>query len=255
MYIADTLSRASLTAEKGKGLPEEHIFKVISEIDPAEWINVTDSRLKQIRDTTNLDENLQTLKTAILTGWPELRNESPVSIRHYWNSLDELTVQDGIIYKSKQVVIPKAIRKEMLARIHRSHLGMESYLRKARDSLYWPNMSDEVKDYIAQCSTCNELQSNQQKEPLVTHAIPSHPWSKLGVDIFTLHKQNYLVTVDYFSDFWELHILDQDTTSSTVINCLQNHFARHGTPDIVITDNGPQFTSNEFHQFLYRLGV
>ncbi|XP_062603597.1 uncharacterized protein K02A2.6-like [Saccostrea cucullata] len=48
--------------------------------------------------------------------------------------------------------------------------------------------------------------------------------------------------------FFELDLLP-DTTAATVINCLKQHFARHGTPDVVITDNGPQFKSTDFHDF------
>lgn len=82
----------------------------------------------------------------------------------------------------------------------------------------------------------------------MTHAIPEQPWLKLGIDIFSVKTDDYLVTVDYYSDFFELDLLP-DTTAATVINCLKQHFVRHGTPEVVVTDNGPQFKAVEFHQF------
>ena len=57
-----------------------------------------------------------------------------------------------------------------------------------------------------------------------------------------------LITVDYFSNFWEIDRL-RDTKSSTCVCELKSHFARNGIPDVVISDNGPQFTSSEFAQF------
>ena len=176
LYIADTLSRASLPSSDHAQQPHnEYIFSIgrdIATIDESEWIpNVSRQRLTQIQDFTNHDETLQTLKSTILIGWPETREQVPVAIRPYWNARDGLTVQDGIIYHSNRVVIPKQLRPEMLTRIHSSHLGIEACLRKARDSLYWPNMNDEIKDYISQCSTCSEMQRNQQKEPLIPHEI------------------------------------------------------------------------------------
>ncbi|KAK3539520.1 hypothetical protein QTP70_009498 [Hemibagrus guttatus] len=54
--------------------------------------------------------------------------------------------------------------------------------------------------------------------------------------------------VDYFSNFWEIDRLP-DTSSSTVIHKLKAHFARHGIPYTVISDNGPQYSSQEFKQF------
>lgn len=56
---------------------------------------------------------------------------------------------------------------------------------------------------------------------------------------------DYLFTVDYFSNFWEVDYLP-DTKSSTVIKKLKAHFARQGIPDFVFSDNGPQYMSTEF---------
>ncbi|XP_011437820.3 retrovirus-related Pol polyprotein from transposon 297 [Magallana gigas] len=246
LYIADTLSRAFVT-------DTEYIFNAfsqeISQINQSEWIpKISHSRFQQIREMTNSDPVLQTLKTVILTGWNDRQEDVPVAVRDYWNIRDELTAQDGLIYKSNRVVIPKVLRPEMLSRIHSSHLGTESCLRKARDAVFWPNMSAELRDFISKCSTCNKMQDQQSNQPLITHDVPKIPWTKLGVDIFTYQNQDYLVTVDYFSDFFELDILT-DTSAMTVIDCLKQQFARHGIPDTVISDNGPQFKSADFHTF------
>lgn len=93
-----------------------------------------------------------------------------------------------------------------------------------------------------------EFQANQQIELLISHAVPDQPWSKLRVDIFTFYHQNYLVSVDYFKDFFELDVLT-DTTAATVINCLKQQFARHGIHEYVVRDNGPQLKSSGFCAF------
>jgi len=56
------------------------------------------------------------------------------------------------------------------------------------------------------------------------------------------------VTSDYFSDFFELDHL-RSTTSVSVIRKLKAHFARHGIPEQLVTDNGPQFSSSDFLKF------
>ena len=81
----------------------------------------------------------------------------------------------------------------------------------------------------------------------MTHKIPDTPWSKVGQDLFLLGKENYLVTVDFYSDYFELDLL-KDTTAETVINATKSHFARHGIADMV-TDNGPQYSSEQFATF------
>ncbi|XP_062616020.1 uncharacterized protein K02A2.6-like [Saccostrea cucullata] len=136
----------------------------------------------------------------------------------------------------------------MMSKAHSSHQGIEASLRKARDSIYWPAVNSEIKDYVQQCSICNEFQSKQTKEPLMIHPIPKLPWSKIGTDLFSIRDKDYLITVDYYSDFWELNELSS-TSADTIIKCLKEHFSRHGIPNTVISDNGPQFTNDAFRNF------
>lgn len=78
--------------------------------------------------------------------------------------------------------------------------------------------------------------------------MASRPWAKVGTDLFSFHNKDYLLTVDYYSNFWEMDFLP-DTKSITVIRKLKSHFARQGIPDLVISDNGPQYASREFERF------
>ncbi|VDI64370.1 Hypothetical predicted protein [Mytilus galloprovincialis] len=64
----------------------------------------------------------------------------------------------------------------------------------------------------------------------------------------TFQSKNYLVTVDYYSNYWEVDYLE-DTLALTVIRKLRAQFARHGIPDVCFTDNGPQFDCGEFRKF------
>ena len=60
----------------------------------------------------------------------------------------------------------------------------------------------------------------------------------VGQDLFRFNNADYLITADYYSDFWELDKLDS-ATSESVVNCTKAHFLRLGIADRVITDNGP----------------
>ena len=82
----------------------------------------------------------------------------------------------------------------------------------------------------------------------MTSEIPCRPWQVIAQDLFFLHYKHYLVTVDYYSDFWKLDYLS-DTSSATLIEHTKAHFARYGIPDKVISDNGPQFRSQEYASF------
>lgn len=109
-------------------------------------------------------------------------------------------------------------------------------------------MNAEVKEYISHCETCLKFNNRQQKETLMSHEIADRPWERVGVDLFELGNQHFLVTVDYFSNFWEVDML-ASTNTVAVIKKLKAHFARYGIPTILISDNGPQFISKEFSDF------
>ncbi|XP_064614575.1 uncharacterized protein K02A2.6-like [Liolophura sinensis] len=209
---------------------------------------ITPTRLQDVRDHTAADSGFQSLIRVIQEGWPERKENLPRAVVPYFNLRDELTTEDGVILKGQQIVIPQSLRADMLHRIHSSHVGIEGCCRRARDCVYWPGMSAAVKDFIEKCDICCSYASKQPKETLHPHVIPDRPWAKVGSDVFTFDGNDYLVTVDYYSNFWELDYLE-NTTSSTIIRKLKAQFARHGIPEIFMSDNASYYTSEEFHKF------
>ena len=242
MYLADTLSRAYLASTEH---PSGTEFEIVNN---ASCLPMSTARIVEIRTATEKDEALQILKQVILQGWPEERKDLPEQAKPYFSIRDELTVQDGLIFRGQRVVIPQSLRQDMKQRIHSSHLGIGSCLRRAREALFWPGMSAEIKELITSCEICRNYETTPQKETLMSHEMTTRPWEQIGADLFTLDGKDYLVTSDYYSNFFEIDRLS-NTRASTVILKLKNHFARYGCPERVISDNGPQFSSEEFAQF------
>ena len=133
-----------------------------------------------------------------MRGWLVTKQNVPLCVSHYWVFRDELSISYDIVFKGCRILVPKAVRPTMLKRIHASHMGVESCLRKARDILFWPQMSYDKKNYFSLCEVCNELQPNLTKEPMMFHNIPERPCCKVAVDAFTLCNRDYFVIVDFF---------------------------------------------------------
>ena len=167
----------------------------------------------------------------------------------YFHIRDELTAQNGIIFRGDRCIIPKALRPQILLCLHSAHLGIEGCLRRARKRVHWPGMNHKIRDYVEKCYTCRKYQTSNTRETLMSHEIPARPWQKVGTDLFSLKDKIFLVTVDYFSNFWEIDSLGQDTSAKTVIRKLKAHFTRYGCPETVVSDNGRQCASAEFATF------
>ena len=213
-----------------------------------QYLPITEQRLQQIKEYTSSDEHLQQLRAVIMDGWPTEKKDLPHQVAPYFPYRDELSVQDGLVFRGERVVIPTDLRQTLKERVHSSHLGIEGCLRRARECLFWPNMNADLKEYISACSICRSHETSQQRETLMPHDVPDRPWAKVGTDLFSISDTNYLIVVDYCSNFWEVDMLD-NTDSVSVIKKMKTHFARYGIPDQVVSDNGPQYTSHHFANF------
>ena len=110
MFLADTLSRAHP--------PEVHaceFAKQLESIDHAESLTMPGEQLHRFKQFSHEDPVLKPLREMILRGWPNSKSGVPESIHAYYDIRDELTIQDDLIFKGQQVVVPSALRKEMMS--------------------------------------------------------------------------------------------------------------------------------------------
>ena len=251
LYVADTLSRAPVADDPSApdAKQEYEVFRLeIAEMD-IEPNRVTSETMQRIKQETSKDSVLASLCDVVASGWPAERKETPEHLRQYWSFRDEISVYDGVAYRSHQVIVPSSLREEMLHKIHKAHQGVDSSIRRARESLFWPGMQAAIKEKCFSCGLCAQYVSERPQEPMKSHTIPVRPWSKISADLFQLDGNNYLVMVDHYSDYIELDSLSGNNSANTVIRAMKRQFARHGIPDELITDNGPQFESYEYSRF------
>ena len=116
---------------------------------------------------------MHALKTIIRQGWSETKDKIPESLAPYFSFRDELTIHDGLVFKGERLVISLRARPYIKSRLHASHVGIQGSLRRARESVYWPGMNQEVSDYRSKCTVCANHPRDQAKAPLITHDVPS----------------------------------------------------------------------------------
>ena len=191
---------------------------------------------------------MQVVNGYIMNGWPKSGNNVDPCIKPYYKIRENLSYVHNLILKNQRIVAPTALHQEMKETLHTGHSGIERCRRRARDTPHWPGLNAHLEDYVASCTTCMEHRNQQQKENLIPHDIPSEVWSKVNTDLLTLRNKDYLTIADYNTKFFEISEL-ADTLTTTVVSHTKNVFARFGIPKSVVSDNGPQFASQEYKLF------
>ncbi|UYV63325.1 K02A2.6-like, partial [Cordylochernes scorpioides] len=206
------------------------------------------SSYEELQALTKEDQELQELKILILYGWPNYKSAVPESCKKYWPYRDELSTNEDLIFKGSRVFIPLRWKAKILKLIHEGHQGTNSCLRRARDSIYWHGMSQDIINTVENCRTCQANQRNKAKEPMIIKEIPSLPWEIVAADIFSIKGKNYLLITDNYSGFIDFKEM-KTMNSAETIESLKKWFSVHGIPRLLETDNGPNFTSRDFKDF------
>ena len=204
---------------------------------------------KIIRKETKADPVLDQLQGIITAGWPDSIKDLPPVIRSYWPYRDELSVNDGIIMKGSRIIIPETQQKIILDQLHYSHQGVEKIRLQARDAVYWERINADIENIIKNCSICLENLPAQPKETLLPRDIPSRAWEVVGTDLLSCNNHEYLIIADYYSKFPIIQKMNGQTISNMAISTMKQIFSEHGIPCRVVSDNGPQYSSEAFKQF------
>lgn len=246
MYIADALSRAPLSEMMHEQVSDEVEVQTCFMINNMPY---SCTKMEAIKKESETDSDCKSLVGYIRNSWPKNRRDVVENMKVFWPYREELHYVDGIILKGERVFIPRALRDEMLSRVHEGHLGIERCKRRAREVMFWPGLCEDVERVVRSCEACMLYAPRPRRQPLLQHMVPALPWHKLASDIFEYKKKSYIVLVDYFSNYVEVGLLS-GVSSKLVISFMKDQFARHGIPAELVTDNGPAYSSQEFKNFM-----
>ena len=247
MFIADTLSRAYLPSTPSsieQELADDMNVMVHSFLHE---FPASNTKLEEFRRETDADPELYALKCYLRDCECDHHTKLSPMLNHYSRFLSDICELDGMLFLNNRIIVPKSMQRSMLCIIHEGHLGMEKCKSLARQCVYWPGINRDIEHIVSSCAICQSHRKRQASESLMPHPIPERPWQKIGADIFTLRRKDYLLVVDYYSKFPEVMTLS-DKSATAVIQCLKTIFARHGIPDEMFSDNNP-FNSQHMISF------
>ncbi len=177
-----------------------------------------------------------------------------------------MKLDDGLIYYDHRIYVPQnhVLRGEIIAVFHdhitAGHPGIEKTKELVLREYWWPKMKKDIEDYVCACETCQRTKSSTQAKaaPLHPNAIPSRPWTHISVDMVTgLPRCNgqdaILMIVDRFSKEIIPIACTTELSSKGWAKILRDEvYAKHGMPQVVISDRGTVFVS-KFMKDLYDL--
>ena len=220
------------------------------------------------RQLQNLQEECETLTK--LRQRALKQTESAV----HKDGVETYHLDDGLLYRqelahgcsTRQVVVPKSLRAELLKVAHENpfsgHFSTAKTESRLRRDFYWPRLSEEVRDFCRSCHQCQVGNLRRTpRAPLGTPAIPTEPFAHVCVDLVgplsppSSEGHRYILTLvdkaTRYPDAVPLRHIDSLAVSQALIGI----FAHVGFPTTLTSDNGTQFTSDMFEEFLKSLGT
>ena len=207
----------------------------------------------RLRSATASDDDYNLLLSIIESGMPEESCHLPPRLRGYHPFRDHLYSVDGVILYKERVLVPPALRQEILASLHAAHQGVTAMNARAESSVFWPGITADISSFRKGCNQCNRMAPSQPSAPPTPLILPVYPFQCLCADFFTYAGVHYLIMVDRYSN-WP--VIERTTGGSQgLIASLRRTFVTYGIPEELASDGGPEFTAGATGKFLEAWGV
>ena len=176
-------------------------------------------------------------------------------MKPYQQRQHQLTVEGNCLLWGIRVVVPSKHQTHILKDLHRDHPGSSRMKSLAHSYVWWPGMDLDIEKVAKACDQCQQHKHAPPKAPLHPWTWPAKPWQRIHIDFAgPFQGTSFLVVVDAHSKWPEVFQMASTSTTKT-ITYLRQLFATHGIPEQLVSDNGPQFTSEEFAKFMKRNSI
>lgn len=149
------------------------------------------------------------------------------------------------------------------ASVNDPHLGIFKTYKKMSLRFYWPGMFRDVAKFCSKCEVCLSYKqcNHSPYGPMGKPKVCSRPFQSISLDLMgplpmSRHRNRYILVVTcLFSKYCHIFPLKRATAETVIKNLEDSIFLTHGVPQSILMDNGSQFQSNEFKEFLDRYRV
>lgn len=166
-----------------------------------------------------------------------------------------------------KMIVPESARMRVLEECHdeptSGHVGIAKTKHRVLQRYFWPGVSKDVINYVNGCDVCKQCKSKNSLKhgKMGSYKIAQRPWQMISLDLMgpfprsKLQNTALLVVCDWFTKYPVLVPL-RNATSSKIIEIVEKQvFQVFNVPEIVIADNGKQFTAHEFKKYVMKYGI
>ena len=206
-------------------------------------------RSSELMAANHTDPQLSKVLQYVRKGWPKKISDTLCS---FWRR-SELTVEGDSVLWGVRVVILVKLRYRVLEELHQGHPGVVRMKSLACSHVWWPELDREIEDQVKACMSCQAVKHAPAKALLHPWAWPTALWEHIHVNFAgPVAERMLFIDMDAHSKCPEVCAMNSTTAGQTVA-VLREMFACNGILCQVVSDNGPQFISEEY--FLASNGV
>ena len=119
--------------------------------------------------------------------------------KQFWNFRDELSIDDELILYGVRIIVPRQARKDVIQQLHTAHQGIKHTKRRARQTVYWPGINNDITNTVASCDKCQKHLPLQQQEPMISKLTPSRVFEDVSAHYFSCSGRDFLIYVHRLS--------------------------------------------------------
>jgi hypothetical protein len=254
---ADYLSRhpADSVVPSREEKTAEEFVRFVTAVNTPNAVTVED-----VRRATTDDPTLVKVMELVRTGrWHERPQDMTVETFRAFSNVKEnlcVTAEQDILLQGTLIVIPYALQDKVLKLAHEGHQGINKTKALLRSKVWFPDMTAKAEKAIRGCIPCQANSNRRNMEPLSMSELPAGAWQNLSLDFCgpLPTGESLLVIQDEYSRYPVVEIV-RKTSVDTIIPVVDKVFAEFGYPKVIKTDNGPQFVSATWKNFLNHCGV